>query len=209
MLPVSQRFSVPIAAHRCTPYFASYICICQHLHCLFGRHFTIFYRNTVTFPHEHTVQLSTTAHSCRTAQDFPEHYFPGQFRFPKSDFPALIASYNIPPVFSTGGNTRVVCNAWDGLGILLRRLAFPCRFEDMEIYFNIHRSRLKAIFKWVLKHVLQQCQDRMQRLSRSFLTNDRLLQYSAALQSRGCRLRRVFATIDGTDMHSLHSLHCT
>jgi hypothetical protein len=167
-------------------------------------------RAALAVPCATSAALNSTPYAHPAAnQAMPEHYFPGQFRFPKSDFPALIAAYNIPDVFNTGGSSRVLCNAWDGLGIFLRRLAFPCRYEDMELFFNVHRCSLKAIFRWLLKHILAQCRNRMQRLSRSFLTDDRLLQYCAALQSRGCRLRRVFATIDGAlrVIYSFHALY--
>ena len=47
----------------------------------------------------------------------------------KADIPLLIDALRMPPEFVCGNDT--VCDATEGLCILLKRFAYPCRYSDM------------------------------------------------------------------------------
>ena len=52
-----------------------------------------------------------------------------EFRFEKSDLPLLTEALQIPAVIRCA--QRTVCNGTEGLCMLLRRLAYPCRYRDL------------------------------------------------------------------------------
>ena len=52
-----------------------------------------------------------------------------EFRFEKSDLPQLAEALLIPEVFK--GLQRSVCDGMEGFCMLLRRLAYPCRYSDL------------------------------------------------------------------------------
>lgn len=56
------------------------------------------------------------------------------FRFDKHDIPTLIDALQMPPAFRCPNGT--VCNATEGLCIVLKRFAYPCRLSDMVPIFG-------------------------------------------------------------------------
>lgn len=142
-------------------------------------------------------RIRTALGDRRPVSDFADQHFLPLFRFPRAAFLHLIRAYAIPATFSTGGFSRVRTNAWDAIGIVLRRLAYPARWFDLQYVFNTSEAALKAVFSYTLRHMFGNCKDRTQRLSRTFLTDDRLLRYCTAIRRKGGRFRRVFGFIDG------------
>ena len=133
----------------------------------------------------------------RDVKSLPDGDFVQTFRFEKDHFPDLIRAYNIPEhVFLK--KERLSFSAWDAVGVMLRRLAFPCRWHDVKYLFGRHASHLSAIFNWTLEHAFQHSGDRVRKLSRSYLTDERLKTLSDALQSKGCPYTRMFGFVDGT-----------
>ena len=128
----------------------------------------------------------------------PEHYFVPMFRIEKADFPRLQHYYGIPDHVST--RERVSCTAFDAIAVLLRRLAYPTRFFDLQFVFRRHKSALHSVFRWALLHVFEHCRRRVQCISRDFWTDDRLLSYCNAMLGKGSRYHRVFGAVDGTTL---------
>ena len=60
---------------------------------------------------------------------FTEEECIAEFRVEKNDLPVLADALGIPPVFRC--SQRSVFEGMEGLSMLLKRLAYPCRYSDM------------------------------------------------------------------------------
>ena len=74
-----------------------------------------------------------------------------ELRFSKVDLPRLLNVLQIPDKIVTVQGT--VCTGMEGLCILLKRLAYPCRFTDMVSAFGRNPTEICLIFHQVLDHV--------------------------------------------------------
>ena len=64
----------------------------------------------------------------------PEAECKAEFRFAKKDIPLLAESLRLPETFTCV--QRTVANTLEGLCLLLRRTAYPCRFSDLITRFG-------------------------------------------------------------------------
>ena len=80
-------------------------------------------------------------------------------RFDKSDLAVLSRALKFPDIFVC--SQRTVCSGMEGLYILLKRLAFPCRYTDMVMGFGRNPTELCLIFNHVLDFVYQTHQHRL------------------------------------------------
>ena len=77
------------------------------------------------------------------------------------------------------------------LAILVRRFCVPVRWHDVVLLTGGSVTTTQKTFKHALHHVFAKCRDRIQKLSLSFLTDDRLVAYAEAFHKKGapyCRL---------------------
>ena len=80
-----------------------------------------------------------------------------QFRFQKKDLP------NFASIIGWSSNTetnRCKCEQLTAASILRKRLAYPCRWKDLELQFGMHESGLSEVF-----HVLKVRLERVVRES--------------------------------------------
>ena len=68
------------------------------------------------------------------------------FRFEKCDIPGLVEALDLPQELV--GSNRTRCTGLEGLCILLRRLAYPNRLEDIEGVLGRGVSELSVIIKY-------------------------------------------------------------
>ena len=80
-------------------------------------------------------------------------------RFEKTDLEELLNALRFPDKFVC--SQRTVCSGMEGLCILLKRLAFPCRYTDMVLRFGRNPTELCLIFNHVLNYVYQTNQHRL------------------------------------------------
>ena len=74
-----------------------------------------------------------------------------EFRVEKQDLPRLVAALQLPPVFKC--EQRSICDNIEGLCMLLKRVAYPCRLSDMIPRF----SRPVSVIRY--SHVLSDTTD--------------------------------------------------
>ena len=91
-----------------------------------------------------------------------------------------------------------VCSGLKGLLILLKRLAYPCRFTDMAYQFGCSLPELCLIFNKVLDLVYAAHHHRLQSWDQPFLSPDNLYNYAQAVHGRGAPLQNCFGFVDGT-----------
>ena len=118
-------------------------------------------------------------------------------RFGKQDLDLLRTYLQIPDEIVC--SQRSVCEGMEGLCILLKRLAYPCRYTDMVPRFGRNPTELCLIFNEVLDLVYANHSHRLQNWDLNpFLQPDQLHRYAEAIHLQGAPLTNCFGFIDGT-----------
>lgn len=118
------------------------------------------------------------------------------FRVCKEDIPSLCDYLHIPDRFICSQGT--VCNGLEGLCMLLKRLAYPCRYFDMISTFARPVPELCMITNTVLDWMHDNHGFRLTSWNQPFLSRISLEQYSQAVARKGAPLRNCFGFVDGT-----------
>lgn len=119
-----------------------------------------------------------------------------ELRFAKSHLDSLLHVLGFPDKFVC--SQRTLCSGMEGLCILLKRLAFPCRFSDMVARFGRNPTELCLIFKHVTNFVYEAHRHRLTSWDQPFLQSDILDRYAQTIHGRGAPLQNCFGFIDGT-----------
>lgn len=119
-----------------------------------------------------------------------------EFRFPKIDIPILAAALQIPEVFR--GQQGTVCSGLEGLCLLLRRMAYPCRFSDLVPRFGSPVPELSIICIEVINFIYERHGHRVSGWNHFLLSPNDLERYAAAISAKGAALTNCFGFIDGT-----------
>ena len=90
---------------------------------------------------------------------------------------------------------RSVCKGMEGMCILLKRLAYPCRYTDMVPRFGRNPTELCLIFNEVLDLIYT---NHCHRLKNPFLQPGQLHRYANAIHLQGSRFENCFGFVDGT-----------
>ena len=114
----------------------------------------------------------------------------------EDDIPDLAAALQIPDVFRCPQGT--ICNGIEGLCLLLRRLAYPCRLSDLVPRFGRPVPELSLLFNQVLAFVYERHGHRIIEWNDVLLRPAQLEIYAAAITSRGTALNHCFGFVDGT-----------
>ena len=119
-----------------------------------------------------------------------------EFRFLKRNLPALTEALQFPPTFKL--YQRSVLNGMEGLCMLLRRVAYPCRYGDM-----VHRfGRPVPVISMAVNHVIDYIYDTHGHLITRWndaVLNPRALElYAESIQEKGAALQNYFGFVDGT-----------
>ena len=86
----------------------------------------------------------------------------------------------------------------EGLCILLRRLAYPCRYSDLLQRFGRPVPELSMISSTVMNYIYENHQQRLTNRNQTFLNPAKLEEYTQAISDRGAALKNCFGFIDGT-----------
>jgi hypothetical protein len=119
-----------------------------------------------------------------------------EFRVEKNDIPLLAEVLRIPAEFRCPQGT--VCDGIEGLCILLKRLAYPCRFSDMIARFGKPVPVLSMITNTVVDWIHEEHQHRITGWNEAILNPIKLGQYAEAISMKGAALDNCFGFIDGT-----------
>ena len=118
------------------------------------------------------------------------------FRVNKADLPRLAAALRIPARFRCHQGT--VCSGLEGLCILLKRLAYPCRYFDMIHLFARPVPELCMLHNVVLEWVFENHGHHLTSWNQRFLSSVCLEQYAQAIRRMGSPLPNCFGFVDGT-----------
>ena len=119
-----------------------------------------------------------------------------EFRLEKDDIPIVADALQVPARFMCPQGT--VCDGIEGFCILLRRLAYPCRYFDLIQRFARPIPELSLIANTVLEWIYDLHGFRLTSWNQAFLTPPFLESYAQAVERQGSPLRNCFGFIDGT-----------
>ena len=120
-----------------------------------------------------------------------------ELRFGKQDLDLLRRNLQIPDEIVC--SQRSVCDGMEAMCILLKRLAYPCRYTDMVPRFGRNPIELCLIFNEVLDFIYTSHRHRLQNWDRNpFLQPDQLHRYTDAIHQQGAPLNNCFGFVDGT-----------
>ena len=117
-------------------------------------------------------------------------------RFCKKDLALLIDVFQLPDTITCSQGT--VCSGIEGLCILLKRLAFPCRYTDMACTFGRNPTEICLIFNNVIDHIYQLHNQRLTEWDQPMLQPNKLREYADCIHQKGAPLDNCFGFIDGT-----------
>jgi len=120
-----------------------------------------------------------------------------EFRVDKEDIPLLVDALGVPDHFRCPQGT--VCSGQEGLCLLLRRLAYPCRYHDCIYRFARPVPELSMIANTVLDWVYDNHSNRLMSWNNQpFLSPANLELYAQAVTRKGSPLTNCFGFVDGT-----------
>ena len=118
------------------------------------------------------------------------------FRFEKGDIFRLYRSLGLPEKIPTSNRTCV--SGLEALCILLKRLAYPNRLEDLITIFNRPTYELSYIIKAVLDTLYETHKHRLSDFNKTWLDEHHLREFAAAISDLGAPLPYCWGFIDGT-----------
>lgn len=119
-----------------------------------------------------------------------------EFRVAKEDIPGLALALQIPDKFTCTQGT--ICSGIEGLCILLKRLAYPCRYFDLIHRFARPVPELCMLSNVVLDWFYDSHGHRLTAWNQDFLSPVFLERYCQAITRMGCPLANCFGFVDGT-----------
>ena len=119
-----------------------------------------------------------------------------EFRFEKPDINLLAGVLQIPDRFICPQGT--VVSGVEGLCILLKRLAYPCRLSDMIPRFGRPVAELSMITTTVLDYLYNTHAHHLRRFDQPILSRRSLQLYCQAIHEKGAALDNCWGFVDGT-----------
>ena len=119
-----------------------------------------------------------------------------EFRIDKKDIPQLADVLHLPNEFRCA--QRTVVGKIEGLCMLLKRTAYPCRLNDMMRRFNRPVPEISMIINTVIDHIYDHHGHRITEWNNQILSPDKLDSYAEAIRNKGAALENCFGFIDGT-----------
>lgn len=126
----------------------------------------------------------------------PEPECRSNFRFDKDDIPLLADALGLPDQFQC--YQRTTARKLEGLCILLRRLAFPCRYADMIAMFGRPVAELSMITNEVIDFIYEHHAHRITEWNERLLSPENLQIYANKIHTKGAALMNCFGFVDGT-----------
>ena len=119
-----------------------------------------------------------------------------EFRCEKNDLPLLTEALQIPPQFRC--SQRTLSEGMEGLCMVLRRLAYPCRYSDLIPRFGRPVPVLSMISNEVIDFIFENHGHRLTEWNPALLDSQSLQNYADAVSRKGAALDNCFGFIDGT-----------
>ena len=119
-----------------------------------------------------------------------------EFCFKKVDIPRLQQAFRLPPKFVCLNGTTA--SAVEGLCMLLKRFAYPCRYSDLIPQFGRSKSEICLIVNRVMRHLCDAWKHLLTSFEQRWLQQDKLIEYAQAVHRKSHALENCWGFIDGT-----------
>ena len=119
-----------------------------------------------------------------------------EFRIERKDLPVIAEALQLPKKFHC--YQRTTANKLEGLCMLLRRMAFPCRLSDMMPRFGRPVAEMSMIINNVVDYIYDTHAHRLTQWNHDILDSLSLDVYTDAITRKGAALHNCFGFIDGT-----------
>ena len=123
------------------------------------------------------------------------------FRFDRDDIKILCHALKIPEKIICEKiicENRTTATNIEGLCIVLRRLAYPCRLDDLEPVFGKSKAEISHIFNYLLDFLYTMHSHLLSDLNRSWLSQEHLEEFANSVSARNAPLDNCWGLIDGT-----------
>ena len=119
-----------------------------------------------------------------------------EFRVYKRDIPRLKNALGLADAFSC--EQRTVADGIEGLCMLLKRLAYPCRYSDMIHRFGRAVPELSMICNYVIDWIYDNHHTKLTEWNINMLNQGLLETYADVIARKGSALNNCFGFVDGT-----------
>lgn len=119
-----------------------------------------------------------------------------EFRIEKSDIPLLADALQLPEIFRC--SQRTVAGKIEGLCMLLKRTAYPCRYNDMIHCFGRPVPEISMITNVVADYLYESHGHRITQWNNQVFSPRHLDIYADAIHNKGAALNNCFGFVDGT-----------
>ncbi|XP_068738581.1 uncharacterized protein [Montipora capricornis] len=119
-----------------------------------------------------------------------------EFRVEKKDLETLGEALQIPATFHCQQRSKI--DGMEGLCMLLRRFAYPCRYSDMISRFGRPVPVLSMVTNTVLDYIYDTHGHLLTDWNPALLSAQALEEYAQAISRKGSPLQNCFGFIDGT-----------
>ena len=102
----------------------------------------------------------------------------------------------VPPIFKCSNGT--ICDGTEGLCIVLKRFAYPCRYSDMMPIFARSAPELSMISNQVTDWIYNTHGHKVTQWNHGILNPSLIATYADAVHTKGAALDNCFGFIDGT-----------
>lgn len=119
-----------------------------------------------------------------------------EFRFAPSEIDLLRQALRIPQKFTCPNGT--VASGEEGLLMLLKRFAYPCRLSDMVPRFGRSVPEISLILTEVTKHVVETQGHLLKDLNQPWLQPHHLEEFALVIHQKGAALDNCWGFVDGT-----------
>jgi len=118
------------------------------------------------------------------------------FRVDKRHIALLVEALRVPPIFKCSNGT--ICDGTEGLCIVLKRFAYPCRYSDMIPIFGRSVQELSMISNQVTDWIYNTHGHKVTQWNHGILNPPLIATYADAVHSKGAALDNYPGFIDGT-----------
>ena len=119
-----------------------------------------------------------------------------EFRFNRNDIPRLVEVLQIPCQITCYNG--IVCDGTEALCILLKRLAYPCRYLDMIPRFGRPVPQLSMIAQYMINWVYEQWGHLLSNFTQDWLSQANLETFAETIHRNGAPLTNCWGFVDGT-----------
>ena len=127
--------------------------------------------------------------------DRTDKEFASLFRFKRADIPDLMHALRLKNEYTGSNGTK--WTGVEGLCILLRRLCYPNRLDDLVPLFGRHRTELSIIINEMTSEIYELHKHRLATIEHPWLNFEQLAQH---VYDKGCCLKNCWGFTDGSQL---------